>query len=116
MQFCKEHWAQLRAAIEVRGLSHLIAKSGEQAFANIKAELEGEASPYDPLMDCNWMIINRALAYGGLYLMGTKENGEQYCPVCEAVANGAEEKFWIDGPADAVLEHCRGKGLVPRIQ
>lgn len=116
MQICKEHWEKLRAALATRGLDHLGAKSGEQAVADMNADLEGDERAYDPLMGCNWMITSRALSIGGLYLLGTKEDGSQYCPVCEAVAGGVEEKDWIDGPADAALAHCREAGLVPRIQ
>lgn len=117
MQICKEHWEKLRAAIEKRGLSHLVANSGEQAFENIISELSGENAPHDPLMSCNWMIHGQALERGGLYLMGQKEDGTAYCPICEAISHGAgDEKFWIDGPAEAELTFCREQGLVPNVQ
>jgi len=113
----------LRKAIEDRGLSHLVAKSGEEAFENMKAELQGESSgSYDLLMNCNWMICTAALKEGGLYLLSGKEDGTPYCPICEDVAhNPPEEKeevetWWIDGPADSVLEYCRDEGLVPGVQ
>lgn len=117
MRFCDAHWAKLRAAIKDRGLEHLVAKTAEQVIESMKADLQREERPYDPLMDCHWMIVNKALQVGGLYLMGKKEDGSDYCPVCEGISHEAgDEAFWIIGPADAVLEHCREKGLVPGVQ
>lgn len=114
MQFCKDHWDKLRKAIEDRGLSHLVVKSEEAVFENIVAELQGEKVVYDPLIDCHWMITNKALETGGLYLLTNKKDGTQYCPVCEAVTHGNLECDWIDGPADAVLNYCREKNLVSK--
>lgn len=128
MQFCQKHWDMLRAAINDRGLSHLVAKSSEEAMESIVAQLQGGEGDYDPLMDCYWMITNRALEVGGLYLL----SGD-LCPVCEAMKHtahipalgsttnepaGAEwvEKHWIDGPADAVLKHCQQQGLTTPAQ
>jgi hypothetical protein len=113
VKFCQPHWDMLRAAIKVRGIDHLGAKTGEAAIADIKAELEQTERDYDPLMDCHWMITSRAVKAGGLAVMCSKPDGSQYCPVCEAVAHGAPEESWINGPADAALEICRTKGLVP---
>lgn len=113
MQFCTDHWDKLRAAIVSRGLDHLVAKDGKAAISNEIAKLNGEEGKYDPLMSCHWMITNRALETGGMYLMFTKEDGTQYCPVCEAVnVGGGEESHWIDGPADAALAECKRRGLI----
>lgn len=117
MKICPGHWGKLRAALDARGIGHLGAKSGEEAVSNITEQLEGGSPAYDPLMDCNNMIWSRGLEAGGLYLMGQKEDGSHYCPICEAISHGAgDEKFWIDGPADAVLGHCRKLRLVPAVQ
>lgn len=116
MRFCQPHWNALRGAIESRGLSHLIAANGRDAHARAVAELQGNAelSDYDPLMAAHWMIANRVLELGGLYLMTA-----DYCPVCEAIKGHEKhmtreetEKYYIDGPADAVLQYCRENGLV----
>ena len=111
MRICKSHWDKLRVAIRERGLEHLVAKSGQDAFENIKSELSGTKPDYDPLMDCNNMIWSRGLECGGLRMLAG-----DLCPICEAVANGETESFWIDGPADSALQHCQKLGLVPKVQ
>lgn len=115
MKFCQSHWSKLRAAMVDRGIGHLGAQSGEQAIENMTTELAGGKPDYDPLMDAHWMITNRALEIGGLNLMTSKEDGSDHCPVCEALSHGASAENWIDGPADAVLEACRDKGLAPAV-
>lgn len=130
MKICTDHWSKLRAAIDVRGLTQYIAKDGRIAAQNLVLELEGREAEayYDPLMAAHNMIFAGALERIGLSLMvGDK------CPVCEGVKynledqeiNGVdprygrllttedEEKYWIDGPADAVLEICLSKGMKP---
>jgi hypothetical protein len=132
MKCCDKHWAAFRAGIEARGLTHLVAKSGEEALSNVMLDLlDDEEAPYDPLMQCNWMVMGQALKGGGLYLMGQRADGSDYCPVCEAMNNlsgvppngsppgtpgvGAEwvENHWTNGVMDAVLAECRKRGLVP---
>lgn len=116
MRICQTHWDKLRAAIDARGISHLGAKTGEEAMEDMKAAMEGREHDYDPLMDCNWMITTKALELGGLWLMGMDEHGEEFCPICEAVRAGAPEDHWIDGPADEALAECRRRGLTAGIQ
>ncbi len=113
MSICKPHWDKLRVAIEHRGMSHLVAKSGQEAMNNIKAELDGtkKKGDYDPLMDCNNMIWSRGLECGGLRML----SGD-ICPICEATKHDEKETVWIDGPADAALAHCRELGLMPKVQ
>jgi hypothetical protein len=115
MKFCQPHWDRLRNAIKERGIDHLGAKTGEQVIEEMKADLEGQKRPYDPLLDCHWMITCRAMELGGLYLMTQKEDGSNYCPICEVIAHGGDEDHWINGPADAALEECRKRGLVPAV-
>lgn len=118
MKICQPHWDKLRQAINDRGLSGLIAGSGEKATESLVRQLEGseDLSDYDPLMACNWAFHTEALRLGGLYLMGTDENGNQYCPLCEADFHGGHAQEWIDGCADAQLEFAREKGLIARVQ
>jgi hypothetical protein len=117
MKICPNHWQELRAALDDRGIGTIGAKSGEEAHENVMTELEGGQAPYDPLMSCNMMIWSNGLRAGGLYLMGQKEDGSAYCPICEAVAHGhGDDAYWINSPADAALEECRKRGLAPERQ
>lgn len=118
MRFCQSHWDALRAAIDARGLSHLVARSGKEACERLVAESKGEATDatWDPLMAAHNMIVSRVLELGGPYIF----TGD-YCPVCEAIRGHAKhmtreqvEKHYTDGPADAVLQLAREKGLVPQ--
>jgi hypothetical protein len=126
MKWCTEHWAQLRKAIEDLGLSHLVAKDGASAHANVVAELEAAAQgvdppqeTYDPLMSSYWAISSRALQMGGLYLM----SGD-YCPLCELNKNcephpdyQPDHAFhWIKGCTEAQLKYCQAQGLVAPVQ
>lgn len=111
MKFCQLHWDELKAAIDERGLSHLIAKDGRGAVNRVVAEIEGTATDasYDPLMAAYWMITGRALEMGGLYLM----TGD-YCPLCELekhTEHGVAAE-WIQGCTDSVKVYCEEKGLV----
>lgn len=84
MQFCQDHWDRLRAAIDERGLSHLIAPSGAIAARNMGDELENGPSEanYDPLMGAMFAILNNASQLIGdaggspLYLMAGSEAPE----------------------------------------
>jgi hypothetical protein len=118
MKICQSHWGQLRKAIDERGLSGLVAGDGKKAHAAMVRELEGHPEPgdWDPLMSANWAIHSEALHFGGLYLMGEDENGNQYCPLCEADAHGGHAADWIKGCCDAQLEHARELKLVPGVQ
>jgi hypothetical protein len=122
MRICQDHWDKLRGALKERGIDHLGAQSGVELMENIKTTFDGGQPNYDPLIDCNNMIWSRGLEMGGLYLMNTKEDGSSYCPICEAIVyqpsytREDHERYWIDGPADAALAHCRMLGLIPAVQ
>lgn len=118
MKFCQPHWDALRAAVESRGLGHLIAANGRDALARTVAELEGRDEPddFDPLMSAHWMIAGRATDVLGLAIF----TGD-YCPVCELLKvtppppeghrYATNEAYFIDGPADAVLAEAQARGL-----
>jgi len=131
MKPCDKHWTMMRAAVEERGITHLI-KTAQQNHAAIVDQLERtdagrqpdagapRADEFDPLMSAYWMVMSRALEHGGLYLMHTPEGGGHYCPICEAIKHTpdstpeATERHWIDGPADAALAQAAQLGLVQR--
>lgn len=142
MQICSKHWKMLRDGITQRGLAHLVSKDAETAVSQMQDELTGVSKDVDPLLTCHNMIFERGIELFGLSLMfeyprgetgwGEERNGvRHYCPVCVAVRTietdsksptwnpedkivtpQEEEKYWIDGPLDAVLSMCREKGLV----
>ena len=117
MRICQTHWDKLRAALKERGLDHLGAKSGKEAVDDAVTQLSGGDTDYDPTMACFYMISSKGLEIGGLYMMGTDEQGNERCPICECVAHGAgDENFWINGPADAALAEARSRKLVPEKQ
>jgi hypothetical protein len=112
MKYCDKHWAALRAAIDERGLSHLVAADAKEVMGMMVAELEGKPSEFvDPLMSASNMVMCRALEQGGLGAMALGEDGEERCPVCDAMTR--TEIAWTLGPADGALQACRDAGLIP---
>lgn len=105
---CQAHWDRIRKALEERGIGHLGAKSGQAAIAAVVTELEGrgDENEFDPLMGCNNMIWTKGLEVCGLDLMTGEE---RKCPICEAIRR--YETWWIDGPANSMLEVAKEKGL-----
>jgi len=122
VKYCQPHWDRLRAAIEARGMGHLIAKSGEQAMMRVEEELIGQETKhtFDPLMASHNMVLERALGCLGLGILAPNEDGTDKCPVCELLvlpdAKGRDreglERHYSDELADFQLEYCRKEGLV----
>ncbi len=74
MQFCQRHWDMMRAAVEARGMTPLVASNGAYAMANLISEVkEGpKLDNFDPLMAMHWNIsinLMEKLGKGGLYLL-----------------------------------------------
>jgi hypothetical protein len=132
MRFCQPHWDALRQGVENRGMMHLVAKSGEEAAANLKAELENEGEVFDPLMGSFWRITTRfvrnaerARPGSGIAYMSDPE----CCPLCMVQGSydlydqmseprppeATDAQGWIDGTLDQALEHAREEGLMPRV-
>jgi hypothetical protein len=121
MKMCPEHWAALKKAIQDRALWPLVNQSGEAAKEEITRELDGandDAKGFDPLLRANWMIFNRALESGGLYLMTAKPDGSEHCPLCEAekALGAGEAQRWIDGCTDSLRLYAREIKLIPGVQ
>lgn len=116
--WCQPHWTALREAIEARGLGPWISKGGEMAARQAERELTGrqeDAQGFDPLLRA-WSMINaRILQHGGSLWA---------CPLCEVQSHHDTctqpgctadlPQAYIDGCCDALLDHARGVGLVPR--
>ena len=115
---CMPHWEDLKKTIEDRGLMGLVASDGKTAVENLVSELQEGSNPqnYDPLMAAMLAIWANALKYGGLYLMSQDDQGNDYCPLCEAQKHGIEAAEWIALAADGQVEMARGLKLAPKIQ
>lgn len=118
MRFCMPHWEKLRAAIDDRGLSHLVSRNGQQAMQSFVKDIEGTADPlldFDPLLAANNMIWSKALEVGGLSIMAPNEDGTDRCPICWLTAEhtrtctdpACPQDFerWIEYAADGVKRH-----------
>lgn len=109
MKFCKPHWEQLRNAINDRGLTDLVPKTGEEAIERVKKQQAngGKITPetYDPLITAHNMIVANALKAGGIYML----EGD-FCPLCELDKNAEEMKEtaddWIRKSADGVAAYA----------
>lgn len=113
MKICQTHWDQLRQALDERGLSHLVAKSSEDAHAALVEQLQGDAKPsgYDPLMTANFAIFSAFLEDAGIAGLSVD------CPLCVvAEAQPGLDQEWIKGCSDDQLKHARALGLVPAQQ
>lgn len=128
MKICTDHWRLMKETIEAKGLGSLIAKNGAAAIdAEVRqleeAQLTGKVSEqtsketFDPLMSMYWHFTNDALRCGGLYLLGQKEDGSEYCPICEFEkhSEGFVVKDQIVSVANQMHEYCIKEGLIPRL-
>ncbi|SRR6266436_1902283 len=115
-KWCQPHWDLLRAAIEQRGLNHLVSQGGVAAAMRVVDELKMGAARdvegFDPLMRAWSMIGSRALEMG----CGIAE-----CPLC-GVQNHHDQcnqpdcakplpQEWIDGCADSLRDYANQLGL-----
>lgn len=108
MKICQTHWEQLKQAIKAKGLFDFVSGTGKEAMTRIVGQLQGQSETkqnFDPLMACNNMLWGNALQVGGLYLMGTDEQGNEYCPVCEADKHG--QTGWIDCAVNSAAEYVK---------
>jgi hypothetical protein len=138
MRFCTSHWEALRQAIDARGLSSLVAETGEQAARNLASETSagGTIDNFDPLMGAHNAIVARAMnEIRDLYqqnpmMLFADETAhpEWACPVCALAwchaehnqlctqdgCNFPKEFDWaaelIDGSADFMLSEWRRLG------
>lgn len=113
MNWCQPHWDHLRQAISDRGLDGFIAESGEEAAANLKAQLDGEGESFDPLMG-SWTRINSEM-FAALSKMDREAEALQFpCPMCILVNDGQPELVddWINSVTDSAKLYAIEQGLV----
>lgn len=90
MNICQDHWDQLRAAIDLRGLGSLVADDGEHVIDNLIGEMtEGRSiDNYDPLVAAWCAIANNGMEfiahYGGNPVASMLPNCPEYarCIIC----------------------------------
>lgn len=112
MRMCSEHWASLKAAIDARGLTQFVAKSGEEAVSRLVSD--DMRAGFDPLMGAHNALIANLLLDRGLALMA-----EDGCPLCVAIAScGCGEgdacsyRTWIGRAVDDQCSAARRLGLL----
>jgi hypothetical protein len=116
VKFCQDHWEKLRAAIEKRGLSALVADSGEKAAANMASSLEQgqNIDNFDPLMGAHNAIVSNVMNVVGLAIMQPNPDGTDRCPLCfinsehkehckDPVCKVTDYEDWIDKAADEMV-------------
>lgn len=99
MNWCQEHWQQLRVAVAEQGLADLVAKNGEECASRV------EAGDFEPLSSA-YMNINTAMLRDvGLFVT---------CPCCLLVEHKQPElvKDWIDGAVNDQRNEAIKRGLI----
>ena len=121
MQFCNQHWDALRAAIDTRGLSALIAESGEKAVSNLSSEMNDGPTidNFDPLMSAHWAIINNLanvdphiLFINDCPLCFANRIHAKKCVVPDCTSGTTHFDSWIDRAADDQIIECKKRGLI----
>jgi len=118
MQMCQPHWAELRAEVDRRGLTHLVSQSGKSAADKAVAELtqpaiesqQAKAERFDPLLNANWAICGQFITNIGLAAM----EGNQ-CPLCEVEASAeGRAQNWIQGAVEDQHAYATEVGLMSK--
>lgn len=90
MRMCQSHWDMLREEVKAQGLYDLVSANGDIVAMKLVAELKGSPDSrdnFDPLMRCNFMIMNRVMDGLGLMVMA-EDFG---CPICFLNSQRAED-------------------------
>jgi hypothetical protein len=119
MKMCSPHWEMLRAAIKDRGLSALVADSGQQAVSNMESEMRDGPTidNFDPLMGAHWAIVsNLSVNHPSILFVDD-------CPLCYANRGHAQgcndpgcterEAYydrWIQRAADDQVSAWKARG------
>lgn len=111
MKMCQEHWNMLKDEVTNQGLDKLVSANSDIAIMKLEAELKGEEDSkeiFDPLMRCNFIIMNRALELVGLQSMSPDFG----CPICKFNEALSEEGYCLCNDLS-----CPGKTTpIPRFE
>lgn len=99
MRFCQRHWDLMRAAVEARGLTPLVAQGGKAAVENIVDELKhgSNTDNFDPLMAMHWNIATNLLEKlgqsAGYLMFGGPDDPEDPIDVTRLSDPALREKY-----------------------
>jgi len=111
MMFCQCHKDKLEKIAREEGLGQFVPDTKEQARTMLNELLE-QPENYWPFLSIIQNICFSALLNGGLYLLGNKPDGAEYCPVCEALENGGTEEQWLHEPVLMEKVEATKRGLI----
>jgi hypothetical protein len=118
MQLCTLHWADLKTALDERGLTKFISKDGGVAIKALVAATSGAGDTFDPLMQASIMIMAQAIQSFGQEIMAE----DAPCPLCaldyhaaHCTAPGCKNETgadWVRFAADEQLSNAKQMGLI----
>lgn len=113
MNWCKDHWNQLRQALKDRGLDQFGAKDGHDAAAAIAAQIDGGEEKFDPLLG-SWSRINATMAESLTNQGRAGELLQLKCPLCILVEDGQPQMVanWVDGVSDQAKKYAIDQGML----
>lgn len=103
MKLCEAHREELHKQVDAAGLYRLPINK-HMAGRLVEEVCYGPVTKenFKPLMVGATLLHSQALNSGGTYVLGLDENGNEYCPVCEADKH--EFYGWIETAVKRVLE------------
>jgi hypothetical protein len=120
MHLCDDHNEIFVNGFKLRGLWHLKSATEEDA-AKVVAALNGapgseKSDITDPYLLGQFLLLQFALDMGGLYLLLPREDGSDYCPVCEYASHvkDADSAMLLNSVCDEVHQSFLDAGLVER--
>lgn len=109
MRMCDGHMDMIRKEINDVGLGSMISKTPDDLAETIAGN-----GKIDPLYSATMACSARAIHIGGTYLLGTFNDGYEYCPLCEVKRHISvlADVEWVVDCVDAIYEHCIEHGLI----
>ena len=125
MNVCQKHWNVLREAVKVRGMDHLVAKSGQEAAQAMVDELNGTKTldQWDPLMAMHFNLGGKIMERVGLAalqpgfcygcaIQDSYDSFDNHPELGPRPPEALDFQGWVDSCADAMLKYAREKKLV----
>lgn len=107
MRICDTHWAELRQAIDSRGLTPFIAAGQTEAEERVRkmivSKTGADRENFEPLLGATFSIANNALHQFGLSAAIVGER----CPLCSLAT------WWIERASREQLDTARRLGILP---